>query len=174
MDRLNRARTCTSLPHRSPVLPSGRQVVRTSSLGIGILYASQQEQEDFENTFFYFIDALKILSSGAQAQCEELDGYHVPWELRQDVYEGGKAIAHAPTSPLSIEQRARTLELVEALNRLPKEALSPPDTLTDNHAGSLLAMNHPSWDPIRRQAAELLELIEPIIQQNRNYFERTR
>jgi hypothetical protein len=131
---------------------------------------TQQEQDDFENAFFYFVDALKTLALEADEQCEQMGNYNVPWELRHDVSEGAMAITQAPTSCLDVEQVSRVTELVSALNALPGGAIAPPGTLTDNHAGSLMAMEHPSWGPIRRQAAGLIRDLEAAIQRNNKYF----
>lgn len=134
------------------------------------MQTDQQEQDDFENAFFYFVDALRTLGLEADEQCEQLGNYNVPWELRHDVSEGAIAITKARISYLDAEQTARVTEMVSALNALPDEAIAPHGVLTDNHAGSLIAMGHPSWGPIRRKAKELLQLLEPAIERNNKYF----
>ncbi|HET6555228.1 MAG TPA: hypothetical protein VFG49_17010 [Dyella sp.] len=134
------------------------------------MQTTPHEQDDFENAFFYFVDALKTLGLAAEAQCDQMGNYNVPWELRHDVSEGAMAITQAPISYLGIEQATRVMELVSALNALPDEAIAPPGTLTDNHEDSLKAMRHPSWEPIRRQAIGVLQLLEPAIERNNRYF----
>ena len=42
------------------------------------------EQDWFENTFFYFIKALRLLELSAEEQCEWMGNYNVAWELQQD------------------------------------------------------------------------------------------
>jgi hypothetical protein len=130
----------------------------------------QKERDDFENGFFYFVDALKVLGLDAEAQCEEMGDYNVPWELQHDISEGGLAIARSPAGYLTSEQTNKVLELSSALNDLPKEAIAPPGTLTTSHSGSLTAMNHAAWAPMRQMAAQLLQLLEPAIERNREYF----
>lgn len=134
------------------------------------MQTNQQEQDDFENAFFYFVDTLRTLGLEADEQCEHLGNYNVPWELRHDFSEGAITITNASISYLDAEQAARVTKLVLALSALPDEAIAPPGMLTDNHAGSLMAMSHPSWGGIRRQAEELLQLLEPAIERNKKYF----
>lgn len=131
---------------------------------------SQSEQDDFENGFFYFVDALKILEMNAEAQCEHVGNYNVPWELQHDVSEGGMAIVRSPASYLTPEQADKVTELSVALNGLPQEAIAPPGMLTSDHVGSLMAMNHASWAPMRQQATQLLQLLDSAIQKNKSYF----
>jgi hypothetical protein len=131
---------------------------------------SQSEQDDFENGLFYFVDALKILEMNAEAQCEHVGNYNVPWELQHDVSESGVALVRSSASYLSHEQADKVIELSLALNSLPQEAVAPPGVLTSDHAGSLMAMNHAAWAPLRQKAAQLLLLLGSAIQKNESYF----
>lgn len=131
---------------------------------------SQSEQDDFENGFFYFVDALKILEMNAEAQCEHVGNYNVPWELQHDVSGGGMALVRSPASYLTREQADKVIELSLALNGLPQEAMAPPGLLTSDHVGSLMAMNHVSWAFMRQKAAQLLQLLDSAIQKNKSYF----
>lgn len=67
-------------------------------------------------------------------------------------------------------QANEVIRLARALEELPDEAISPKGFLTTNYEGSIAAMNHPSWMPLRRQATELLKLLEPAIERNALYF----
>jgi hypothetical protein len=71
---------------------------------------------------------------------------------------------------LSWEQAEKIVDLVAALRRLPKEALSVPHIKMTGHVGCITAMGHPAWEPIRKEAAQLLVLLEPAIKRNEAYF----
>ena len=128
------------------------------------------DREGFELAFHYFIEALRVLSHDVEMQCEEMGNYNVPWETRHDVSDGGSALLHLPENYLTKVQNESVAKLVFALNNLPTEAAAPPNMLTTNHLGSIAAMNHPAWGPLRRDAARLLQLLEPAIRQNEAYF----
>jgi hypothetical protein len=124
----------------------------------------------FENTFFYFVKALKVLAMDADQQCQWMGNYNVAWELQQDVAEGGLNSVALESSHLTEAQANEVIRLARALEELPDEAISPKGFLTTNYEGSIVAMNHLSWVPLRRQATELLKLLEPAIERNALYF----
>jgi hypothetical protein len=128
------------------------------------------DSDYFENTFFYFIKALQVLALDADLQCEQMGNYNVGWELQQDVAQGGLDSAMSPSSHLTEAQTNEVIRLARALEELPDEAISPKGFLTTNHEGSIAAMKHLSWVPLRRQATELLKLLEPAIERNALYF----
>lgn len=131
---------------------------------------NQDELDDFENAFFYFVRALEVLGLPAEAQCEQMGNYNVSWELRHDASSGAMAITEMATGRLTAEQSDRVAGLISALADLPDEAIAPPGIRTDNHVGSLMAMRHASWDPVRREAVNLLALLESAILRNDRYF----
>lgn len=128
------------------------------------------DSDYFENTFFYFVKALQVLALDADMQCQRMGNYNVAWELQQDVAQGGLDSARSPSSHLTARQADEAIRLARALEELPGEAISPKGFLTTNHEGSIAAMNHLSWVPLRRQATELLKLLEPAIERNALYF----
>jgi hypothetical protein len=128
------------------------------------------DSDYFENAFFYFVKALQLLALDADLQCQQMGNYNVAWELQQDVAQGGWDSARSPSSHLTPGQADEVIRLARMLEELPDEAISPKGLLTTNYEGSIAAMNHLSWVPLRRQAAELLKLLEPAIERNALYF----
>jgi hypothetical protein len=128
-------------------------------------------REEFENCFLHFVDALRVLSHDATTQCEEMDNYNTPREIQQDASGGGLGALRLSASYLSWEQAEKMVDLVAALRRLPKEALFVPHIKMTGHIGCITAMNHPAWDLLRKEAKELLALLEPAIERNQAYFQ---
>jgi hypothetical protein len=127
--------------------------------------------EVFENVFFYFTKALRVLSNDAATQCEEMGNYNTPWEIQRDIVHGGLGSLRLSAPYLSWEQAERIVDLVAALRRLPKEALSVPHMKMTSHVGCITSMNHPAWEPLRKEAEELLASLEQAIQRNEAYFQ---
>lgn len=128
-------------------------------------------REEFENCFLHFVDALRVLSHDAVTQCEEMDNYNTPREIQRDASGGGLGSLRLSAQYLSWEQAEKIVDLVAALRRLPKEALSVPHIKMIGHVGCITAMNHPAWEPLRKEAKELLTLLALAIERNKAYFE---
>jgi hypothetical protein len=58
------------------------------------------------------------------------------------------------------------------MKELPDDALYPEGLSTTSYEGSITAMRHPDWEPLRIQARDLLRILEPVIQRNAAYFEK--
>jgi hypothetical protein len=129
-----------------------------------------KSQEDFENSLFYFIDAVKVLSQDAENQCREMGNFNVPWEIRHDVVEGGSVLLHSTASYLIPMHNEKLSELISSLNALPEEAIAPTHLSMTSHIGCLIGMNHPAWIPLRQEAKQLLQIFDPAIQKNAIYF----
>ena len=128
-------------------------------------------REEFENCFFYFVKALRVLSHSSDTQCEEMGSYNTPWEIQRDVTSGGIGSLRLSALYLSWEQAEGIVDLAASLRKLPKEALSVPFLKMIGHAGCVTAMNHPAWEPLRQDAARLLQLLDPAIKRNEAYFQ---
>lgn len=126
--------------------------------------------EVFENAFFYFIKSLRVLSSDAASQCADMGNYNTPWEIQRDITGNGLGALRLSAPYLSWTQAEKIVDLVAALRRLPKEALSVPHLKMTSSVGCITAMNHPAWEPLRKDAVQLLRLLEPAIQKNEAYF----
>lgn len=129
------------------------------------------DREEFENSFFYFTKALQVLSHDAATQCKEMGNHNTPWEIQDDASSGGLGSLRLSAPYLSWEQAEKIVDLVAALRRLPKEALSVPHIKMIGHIGCITAMEHPAWEPLRKEAKELLVLLEPAIERNQAYFQ---
>ncbi|QAU24565.1 hypothetical protein EO087_11675 [Dyella sp. M7H15-1] len=130
-------------------------------------------REEFENCFLHFVQALQVLSHDADTQCEEMGNYNTPWEIQRDTAGSGLGSLRLSAPYLSWGQAEKIVDLVAALRRLPKEALSVPvpHMKMIGHAGCITAMNHPAWEPLRKEATQLLVLLEPAIKRNEAYFQ---
>jgi hypothetical protein len=129
------------------------------------------DQEIFENTFFYFVKALRVLSLEAPLQCDEYNNYNAPWELCDDVVSGGIGALRLSARSLTWEQAGKIVDIVAGLRRMPDEAISLTHLSMTRPVGCETAMNHPAWAPLRVEAAELLAMLEPAIRANEAYFQ---
>jgi hypothetical protein len=139
----------------------------------GLLMASEEmdARDEFENCFLHFVDALRVLSHDAVAQCEEMGNYNTPWEIQRDISGGGLGSLRLSALYLAWDQAEKILDVVAAVRRLPDEAIAVPHMKMTSHVGCIAAMNHPAWEPLRKEAAQLLQLLEPAIQRNQAYFQ---
>ncbi|MDF4024645.1 hypothetical protein P3W24_06700 [Luteibacter sp. PPL201] len=134
--------------------------------------SEMSDHEVFENTFYYFVAALRILSSDAVTQCKDLDNYNTPFEIQSDTATRGLGTLRLSAHYLDWEKAEVIVDLVAAIRRLPPEALSVPHLSMTRHAGCVTAMNHPAWSPLREQAVQLLEILAPEIERNAAYFQQ--
>ena len=132
---------------------------------------NQIDREEFENCFLHFVDALRVLSHDAATQCEEIGNYNTPWEIQHDASGGGLGSLRLSALYLSWEQAEQIVDLVASLRRLPQEALSVPHMKITSQVGCITGMSHPAWEPLRKEAEQLLQLLEPAIQRNEAYFQ---
>lgn len=128
-------------------------------------------REEFENCFLHFVDAMRVLTHDATTQCEEMGNYNTPREIQSDATGGGLGSLRLSAPFLSWEQAEKIVDLVAALRRLPKEAISVPHMKMTSHVGCVTAMNHPAWEPLRKEAEALLVLLKPAIERNQAYFQ---
>jgi hypothetical protein len=127
-------------------------------------------RDEFENSFLRFVEALTALTHDAVMQCEQAENYNAPWEIKDNVYSQGLASLRMSAAYLSWEQAEKILDLLASLRRLPKEAISVPHMKMTHHVGCITAMNHPAWEPLRKEAEALLALLEPAVERNQAYF----
>jgi hypothetical protein len=129
------------------------------------------DEEWFEHELFYFLKALRVLEMNAEDQCDAMGNFNVAFEMQLDVSGPAVAMAASPISYFTEAQAAELLRLADALKKLPEEALFPKGLNVRSHEGSITAMSHPSWAPLRVQARDLLKVLEPAIQRNVAYFQ---
>lgn len=129
------------------------------------------DEEWFEHELFYFLKALRVLEMNPEDQCEVMGNFNVAFEIQLDVSGPAVAMAASPISYFTEAQAAELLRLADALKTLPEEAIFPKGLNVRSHEGSITAMNHPSWAPLRIQARDLLKVLESAIQRNVAYFQ---
>ena len=112
------------------------------------------EEESFQHGLYYFRQALSVMAAGARDQCEMMGNYNVAWELRDDVL-AGQHLLKIPGNRFTSEQVESMRNIFEALQALDESDLS----FSDTPEGSIAAMRHPSWKPIRGLATELIEML---------------
>jgi hypothetical protein len=132
--------------------------------------SNSSAKDDFEDSLYHFVEAVKVLASPPEEQCEAMGNYNVAWEIQHDVWEGGLALVELEASTLNSRQSDKIIALAERLQKLPEGAIAPPGMPTTNHEGSLAAMKHSAWVSLRRDALDLLETLEPAIRNNANYW----
>nr|WP_063571694.1 hypothetical protein [Luteibacter rhizovicinus] len=127
-------------------------------------------EEWFEYDIFYFLKALRILELSADEQCEVMGNHNVAWEIQEDVSGPIPNMVSSPMSYFTEAQSAALVSLASALKELPHEAILVEGLPTTSHEGSIAAMRHPSWEPLRIQASDVLRVLESVIQRNAAYF----
>jgi hypothetical protein len=127
-----------------------------------------RERDEFENSYYYFVQALQVLAQDALTQCEAMGNYNVAWELKDNLLRGAYLLNYPSSARLIDEQRRGILDLMAGLESVPSTELPAGPNLQDN----LAAMNHASWEPLRKQAAQLLKLLAPATEECNRYFKR--
>jgi hypothetical protein len=129
-----------------------------------------ENRDFFEDSLRIFIFSLEVLSHDAGTQCEEMGNYNTAWEIQHDVAKGGVSLLRSSASYLTWEQTTKIVELAEALEKLPEDAISPAHLPVTSHAGCMASMEHPAWEPLRKEAKHLLAILAPAIRRNEAYF----
>jgi len=112
------------------------------------------EEEEFSNAYYYFLEALTILSGDVDTQCKAMGNFNVAWELKDDVCRGSYLL-DMPKGKLSAEEKNGIIELIAALSRIPNSVLIAADTEVANKK----AMNNPCWITLRKKAYKLIQIL---------------
>jgi hypothetical protein len=121
------------------------------------------EESEFHSGYRVFVHAVEMLALPADAQCAAMGDYNVAWELKDDVQAGKYMVGQGYLSP---EQECWVLALVGALEAVPAQVLPSGAGRETN----LVAMQHPSWVPLRAIAALTLQALEPLTMENARYL----
>ena len=113
--------------------------------------------------------ALNALASDPQTACEATGNYNTPWEIQDELVNYGY-LANSEALALDAEQRDGMLKLAEELKLLPPDAIAPQGAIMTSPAGCLQAMQHPAWEPLRRQAVYLAEILEPAFDRTEDFI----
>jgi len=112
------------------------------------------EKEGFELSYQVFLKTLRLVSKDAESQCEIMDYYNVAGELKDEL-SAGMYLLNLPGGDLSDEKKYAIEQLINELKKIPSSVISEATTIESN----LAAMQHPSWEPIRKHAAILLRTL---------------
>jgi len=127
------------------------------------------EEEAFANAYYYFVEAVEVLSMPAENQCEITGNFNVAWELKDDV-SAGAYLFNLPCPQVTESQKQEILGLIAALEKVPVTVLQAGIGAEQ----SLTSMQHPCWVSLRKQAQELLVRLNPLTVSNAKYFESQR
>ena len=122
-------------------------------------------EEKYHQIFFEFSRALRSLAMEADQQCETQGDFNVAQELKYEILSGRYVIGKGKLD--EVDETA-IAALASAIAAVPDSAL----TFAEGHAANVRNMQHPAWTPIRARAVLLLDLLEPRIAQNKEYFEK--
>ena len=123
----------------------------------------QIDESEFHSGYCVFVQAVEMLSASPDQQCAAMGDYNVAWELKDDVRAGKYLVG---LGYLTEAQESWILALVGALDGVPAQVLPAGAGRETN----LLAMQHPSWVPLRVIAAHVLESLKPLTLENAKYL----
>jgi hypothetical protein len=123
-------------------------------------------ETDFDSPFYYFIDAVRVLSHDPETQCREKQNYNAGWEIQHDVMRRAEIVLGSPLSYLTDNQKEKICGLVRHLKDLSQEVIEPKNVALTTETGCIATMSHPAWRPMRERATELLGLLEWAIKCN--------
>lgn len=123
-------------------------------------------EEQFANSYLYFVKAIEVLAADADTQCLIMGNYNVAWEIKDDV-SAGLCLLSLP-GPLTQQERDGIAGIVAALDQIPASVLKG----ITNAAGNKRAMDDPCWAPLRIRATELLILLSSATSRNEAYFKK--
>lgn len=119
-------------------------------------------EEKYQNIFFYFIKALRVLAVDPEPQCEAEGNFNVAQELQYEILSGRYVIGKGK---LNESEEVAIATLASAVAGVPDSAL----TFAEGHLPNVRNMMHPAWTPIRAQAASLLAILSSRITENDGY-----
>ena len=124
------------------------------------------ERESFENGYYYFVEAVEVLSLPADVQCQRMDSpYNLAWELIHDLGAGEYLLRSPSSSRLSQAQRHAIATLLADLDGVPSELF-----VGGGRVRNLEVMSQPVWQSLRLRAAQLLRELEPATEECRRFF----
>jgi Asp-tRNA(Asn)/Glu-tRNA(Gln) amidotransferase C subunit len=123
-------------------------------------------QETFEQELNLFIGFLEVMAMEPVEQCEVWGNYNVAWELVTDLKNKGLIISTYECSYLTEYQKEEVKNFINSLSSVPETFLIQATTATEN----IKAMCHPVWEPIRKDAAKLIKILQSAVVRNNEYF----
>ncbi len=101
------------------------------------------DEDTFQNDFFYFAEALRLLANEAERQCEHMPDGRIPWDLKDDAHATNYFI-NQRCFPFTDAQKALIISLMAALDGLPDTALYVGGSYSK--ANCKKALSHPAWE----------------------------
>lgn len=121
------------------------------------------DESQFHSGYRVWVQAVEMLALSPADQCAAMGDCNVAWELKDDV-QAGKYFAGQ--GYLNSEQECWVTALAGALEAVPAQVLPGGAGRQTN----LVAMQHPSWVPLRAIAALVLQALEPFTAENARYL----
>jgi hypothetical protein len=122
-------------------------------------------EEQYQNIFLHFVNALRILAMDPERQCETEGAFNVAQELQYEILAGRYILGKGKLNPF---EEAAVATLTSAIAGLPDSML----TFAEWHLSNPENMKHPAWIPLREQAGSLLALLANRIAENGAYFQQ--
>jgi hypothetical protein len=138
-----------------------REWAKLMSNSVGPSGNSDSLVEAFQNTFFYFIKALHVMSWSQDEQLVAMDHSNAAWEIQHDVLDQGAALVNWIPQTLQNSEHEAIRLFLERVHEMPVAALT-----SDSQA-----MEHFAWTDMRIYAKQLLGQLENAITKNQEYFE---
>jgi hypothetical protein len=123
-------------------------------------------EEQYQNIFFHFIKALRVLGMDPERQCNAEGNFNVAQELQYEILSGRYIIGKGRLNP---SEEGAVTNLASAVAGVPDSGL----TFAEGHLANVRNMQHPAWTPIRMQAASLLTILSSRIAENDAYFKQS-
>lgn len=121
------------------------------------------DEEEFHSSYRIYINAVEMLATSAEEQCQIMGNYNVAWELKEDVSAGKYLVGRGF---LSEDQESWVSALVAACGAVDTQLLPVGAGLDVN----LLAMRHSGWEPLRFLAKEVVVRLASFSAQNAEYL----
>ena len=123
------------------------------------------DEENFEQSYSNFFNALELMAEDAETQCKIMDYYNVACELKDDIAIGIYLLKIAPGKLSDIQ--------IKAIKNFLAEVETLPEYLfngTTIDVDSLSNMRQPCWTHIREQAVKLIQILKPATIKNKAFY----
>jgi hypothetical protein len=127
------------------------------------------EEELHHMDFSALVNFIEMLSLDPSATCHAMGNYNTAWEMQDDIVS---RIYVVDTKTIALEAPLRdAIRLLSLqLQSLPEDALSFSGKMPTCHADCLVTMGHAAWEAPRRQAAKIVEKLQPAKKRSEAYF----
>lgn len=120
-------------------------------------------EEEFHLALHTFLGDMSVLALPAEEACEAMGYYNVAHELWY--FLPNKYLLENKLGLFSSAQVNEMKHLFKLIQEIPKESREWTEVQEES------VMNMPPWESVRSKAVEILNLLKPIIEINKVYFE---